>query len=198
MPRCYGCRSGFSAPVREQKFFSLMEVSFCSCKCLLNSIQSSTEADLQPFFDSGEIRAAMADDKPRESPSCYSPALGMAFRSGYEVVVAEFFVLTQKIRVLYEPFVLRFWDGKRFVRYLPDFYLPEYGIVIEVKGAWLNNGKFKYWKASEMLGAQRIWLFPPFYRKWFEAEIRGFHGTGFAKDQDDKEGRGFIGYGGIH
>ena len=33
--------------------------------------------------------------------------------------------------------------GKRYRNYIPDFYLPEYDIYIEVKGYWTDRAKWK-------------------------------------------------------
>lgn len=55
-------------------------------------------------------------------------AQGTMVRSGYEKKAVAYFH-TQNIRYVYEPLLLL--DGKK---YLPDFYLPDYNLFLEICG----------------------------------------------------------------
>jgi hypothetical protein len=64
---------------------------------------------------------------------------GCNFRSRLEARWAVFFDALG-VEWLYEPEGFeREWDDGKNVRYLPDFYLPETGTWVEVKGALSNN-----------------------------------------------------------
>jgi len=78
----------------------------------------------------------------------YSPALRLWFRSNYEKVVAEFFDLN-KIKWEYES--RGFPLGGKGSFYVPDFFLPEHGYLVEAKGLWRGSGKKKFLRASKTL-----------------------------------------------
>ena len=60
-----------------------------------------------------------------------SEKLGMAFRSKWEVELAE---LLYELGIDFEYEPERFYFRGEGDSYLPDFYLPEYNVFIEVKG----------------------------------------------------------------
>lgn len=60
-----------------------------------------------------------------------SEKLGMTFRSNWEIELAE---LLQKLGIKFEYEPERFYFRAENESYLPDFYLPEYNVWIEVKG----------------------------------------------------------------
>lgn len=65
----------------------------------------------------------------------FSERLSMNFRSNWEIKVAE--ILTDlEIAFEYEP--RRFYFRREKESYLPDFYIPEADVWIEVKG-WYDN-----------------------------------------------------------
>lgn len=59
---------------------------------------------------------------------------GYRFRSRLEARWAVFFDAAG-IRYVYEPEGFQVDLGDRVIRYLPDFYLPDFGIYVEVKGS---------------------------------------------------------------
>jgi len=66
------------------------------------------------------------------------PYEGIVFRSSYEVRCAK--ILDKlNIKYEYEKQTLKIFDGRRPQYYLPDFYLPEFDIFIEVKGWWRDD-----------------------------------------------------------
>lgn len=68
-----------------------------------------------------------------------SEKLGMTFRSNWEIELAE--LMTELgIQWVYEP--ERFYFRAEKESYLPDFYLPEYNVWIEVKG-WMDKRSLK-------------------------------------------------------
>ena len=68
------------------------------------------------------------------------PYRGIVLRSDWEKQTAAF-LDKNKIKWGYEPFALRYFDTTRrlFANTIPDFYLPKYKLIIEVK----SNAKFK-------------------------------------------------------
>jgi len=80
----------------------------------------------------------------------WSTKLGRGFRSSWEVELAE--LMTELgIRWEYEPKRFHFWRERE--SYLPDFYLPDYNVWIEVKGY------------MDRKSARRIRLFKKYYGK---------------------------------
>jgi hypothetical protein len=60
-----------------------------------------------------------------------SQKLGMVFRSNWEIELAE---LLHELGIEFEYEPERFYFRAERESYLPDFYLPEYNVWIEVKG----------------------------------------------------------------
>lgn len=133
---------------------------FCSNSCLQAHVSAQT-ALFAEDLDTLSIRPAIMDALPRE---CYSPLLGVSFRSWFECMFAEHVVEVWKTQVFYEPHMLRL-DDRHY--YVPDFWLPTFGVWLEVKGEWRLGAKKKFVDAQRLLGAERLLLVPPFYRRWF-------------------------------
>lgn len=64
---------------------------------------------------------------------------GTTFRSSWEVLFVRW-CIQRKIRWLYEPYRFPCPSGC----YTPDFYLPDYGILVEIKGAMFPAFKKKF------------------------------------------------------
>jgi hypothetical protein len=73
-----------------------------------------------------------------EAFEVYSPKLHMGFRSGYEKSVAEWFY-DNEISFEYEPYT--FLLGTDTASYTPDFFLPDFQVLVEVKGIWQRRNK---------------------------------------------------------
>lgn len=73
--------------------------------------------------------------KKRDGRRFKSDKLDMTFRSSWEVELAEL-MTDLEIEFKYEPF--RYYYRAERTSYLPDFYLPQYNIYIEVKG-YMDN-----------------------------------------------------------
>jgi len=103
---------------------------FCSVACLINYIKDSFFIERDFFY------------RPNkgfyEGDSVYCKELDLYFRSNYELLVALLFK-KHNISYQYEPFLL--FEGKN--RYVPDFYLPDKDLFVEVKGLWRNGAKKK-------------------------------------------------------
>ena len=169
MPECTVCGNWFQVPTKESKFFNIESEVFCSLNCLLSYIKASQPFD---FCTLPQIELATTDCFGIGEPSCYSLRLNTNFRSMFEVVVAETFVLLEKFRLRYEPFVITLnnQSGKEF-HYLPDFYFPDHGIILEVKGGWRGGG-MKRFRAAKALLNNRLILIPSFYRRWFNSRLK--------------------------
>jgi len=70
---------------------------------------------------------------------------GVKYRSKWEVYIAKL-LLYSDIRFLYEP--KRFFLTKT-LSYLPDFYLPDYNVYLEVKGVLNQKDRILLEKFSE-------------------------------------------------
>jgi predicted nuclease of restriction endonuclease-like RecB superfamily len=58
----------------------------------------------------------------------------------------------------YEPVTLKIYDGQRPWYYVPDFFLPEFGIYIEVKGYWRGDGRKKKFELFQQQLGPRLCL----------------------------------------
>ena len=71
------------------------------------------------------------------------------FRSGWEAEVAKFLDIN-KIKWLYEPFPIPYLDDKNNSHItIPDFYLPRYNLIIEVKSSRKDFLKYSNLKNKE-------------------------------------------------
>lgn len=118
--KCVSCEQMFDMTVHQQRNMPFVP-EICSGSCLANFIKSrkGKEVDLELL----------------EKPT--------AFRSKYE----EFFAAwLDKISVPWCYEELSFLVGPNTL-YIPDFWLPESNIIVEVKGIWeQSNGKGSFQK----------------------------------------------------
>lgn len=134
--------------------------AFCSDACLKAHIFSQRPHGRKAFESAG-IFSAPDNWKSRE---CYSLRLGVTFRSWAECSVAEHVVFSWRTPVFYEPHTLRV-DAKHL--YVPDFWLPRFGVWLEVKGEWRMGAMTKFSRAQRILGPDRLLLVPSCYRWLF-------------------------------
>jgi hypothetical protein len=77
--------------------------------------------------------------KSTEGRRFHSERLQMDFRSTWEIELAE---LMTELGILFEYEPKRFYFRAERESYLPDFFLPEYNVWIEVKG-WMDQRSYK-------------------------------------------------------
>lgn len=75
---------------------------------------------------------------------------GRLFRSRVEVAWAMLFEVCD-IDYTYEPFKLKIEDEFETFHYVPDFYIPEQYMVLEIKFGNSNDHDYKKWKGTEDL-----------------------------------------------
>lgn len=75
--------------------------------------------------------------KVSSNPTIYN---GITFRSSWEAIIAEYL---DKAQFEYEYEKHKFYLNKELGHYIPDFYIPEKDVFIEVKGRWLYDAKIK-------------------------------------------------------
>lgn len=93
------------------------------------------------------IRRKIKNGKIKLSPSWKKvPYKEKVLRSNWEKEVA-IFLDENNIEWIYEPFVIQYFDSSRKVKAntIPDFYLPQYNTIIEVK----SNAEFKSKKTQD-------------------------------------------------
>lgn len=152
---CY-CGQEINLKQKEVQKILLDEELFCSPSCLkkyLLAQEKCTKLDY-PQKDAYVY-------KPSE---VYDRVTKQYYRSFYEVYFARF-CLENNFEVFYEPFSYDI-EGKS---YTPDFFLPQIGLHIEIKGQWLNNSRSKYLAAREQIN---IILLPAYLQKEFEKKYR--------------------------
>jgi hypothetical protein len=110
----------------------------------INRTTSSAEARTRMLM--GKLNKKVRSDKPKPSGQSRQGRrkhLGLSVRSSWE---ANFLTMLnhQKIKWSYEPKVFIFYEIERGTRaYLPDVYLPDKDIWIEVKGRLRPGDKTK-------------------------------------------------------
>jgi len=147
---CSICRNSFDVNRREHKTMHPDLDIFCSHNCTMRYI---------------------FEGSPQTIKTCHKPAnmFGLVGkRSTYEDIVEEYFGI-YGVRAAYEPFAIRLNDGHR---YIPDFYLPDYNMLVEVKGMWASKGKTKMRKVIEVLPGHGIVLIPTHIVKQMEKVCR--------------------------
>ena len=149
--------------LKINKRLSLPQAStlFCSESCLRQHVFTQSALSKHVIKDLG-IRTAPLNWGDR---NCYSTFLGVSFRSWFECWVAEFAVKNWKTQIFYEPHSLPL-DERHC--YIPDFWLPELGVWLEVKGEWRLGAKNKFERAQAILGQNRLLLLPESYYSWFK------------------------------
>jgi hypothetical protein len=104
----------------------------CSKECIIK--WATRNAQQKVWFDRTKGSAHPHED----TVSGDTPFLHGFFRSLYEYHVATW-LQKNNIKFDFEPFTIKF-DGKS---YLPDFFLIDYGVFLEVKGKWGVSQKKK-------------------------------------------------------
>lgn len=128
--RCSGCGTLVEVLLREYKLLDPKSVHLCSTTCLLEAIRSHSKPEA-PW-------PMVLEEWDMGPGATWSDELGAMFRSRYEVVVAKF-LSKNDIEYEYE----RYWFPLIKTVYIPDFYLPEYGVFLEVKGQYGVGAKNK-------------------------------------------------------
>lgn len=131
---------------------------YCSVGCIKSLLVQEKE-------NPGKVKKRISTINPIVSDeySAYSAILKTAFRSKFEVLVAEY-LEREKINFLYEKITLELFGGTR--HWTPDFYIPDSRVFIEVKGMWALGGRKKYVEAMKTI-AESIVLIPYWMKKLF-------------------------------
>lgn len=163
--QCSRCQSGLKIGRKNEALFPYGSYSFCSEGCLLSHIRSQKSVSREFLQDLG-ISTAPQNWGDR---NCHSTFLGVTFRSWFECQVAEHIVREWKTQVFYEAHSLPL-DERHC--YVPDFWLPAYGVWLEVKGEWRMGARSKFENALCLMGNERLILIPETYRTWFKGRAK--------------------------
>lgn len=125
-----------SLTMKEMKYLYSRNDFLCSASCLRQFLLDYEQQPLPlsgiRFFTKTEI------DNQRTERSVWSRDLGEFFRSEWELIVAGFLNFID-VPYLYEGVIMKI--GKR--HYIPDFFIPDKNLFVEVKGLWLAGSKAK-------------------------------------------------------
>ena len=126
---CQNCKKNWLMSNRELQLLFYGELPVCSSKCLVQFIQNSpkTEENNSYCSHTGDLGG-----------NIWSEIVRMMFKSRFEAKIAEILYENQ-IKFEYEQYL--FHVGTTV--YVPDLYLPEYDMFLEVKGAWGVGSKNK-------------------------------------------------------
>lgn len=131
---CPICKGRVSIPHNERKFLDRSGDFVCSSTCLYGWARKHQKKYKRNIINHpGIFRSEMG-----EAFEVYSPKLHMGFRSGYEKSVAEWFY-DNEISFEYEPYT--FLLDTDTASYTPDFFLPDFQVLVEVKGIWQRRNK---------------------------------------------------------
>lgn len=155
----YGCHCGERFFLPQKRRSSLVEgvEQFCSVACFLSYVESL------PLVD-GEQDPICKSPFVSETFDVWDSVTQQYYRSWYEVHVARC-LKANSIKFAYETQCIFIKNG----HYTPDFWLPDYGAYIEVKGYWGISAKKKYRDACKM-GKEVIllpWHIASDFRKQF-------------------------------
>ena len=157
---CSVCRGRISVSPELWKDTPGSADVFCSPECIVKAIRNNSDISNIP------------ERKPTKNPvvsefySDHSTALNKAFRSEFEVLVAEYFT-EHKLNYLYEAVTLELFEGTR--HWTPDFYFSEYRTFVEVKGVWAFGGRKKFDEAALTID-EPIILIPYWMKELFRKE----------------------------
>ncbi len=154
-------------PRKEEKYFGLGTPEFCAIDCIRDYINDKSKLN----EDHGAWKAiAKVDPGECGEGMCYSHLLHMPFRSAFEAMVAEVMLFGWKwLSVFYEYHAVRVTMKKT---YIPDFFVADHDVWIEVKGNWRSGDKKKFIMASEIMGQDRVILIPSFYWRGFKGATK--------------------------
>jgi predicted nuclease of restriction endonuclease-like RecB superfamily len=132
---------------------------FCREQCLHDYITG-----MQPLSES-EIREFEVAVNPEISHGhIYSQKLARYFRSKFELLFAEKVVFSWNQQVYYEHHSIQANYRKHYV---PDFWFPEHGVWVELKGVWHSGAKKKFLDVQRNIGRDRLLLLPALCYNWF-------------------------------
>lgn len=139
----FGCYCGAGFELGHKKMVSIDGVEqFCTVSCLLYFLTNNKNPEQIDRIAGKCIKAPL-----QNTSGVYDRRTGIWFRSGYELVVANFFS-HYGIPWVYESRIVTFPGEVPY--YLPDFLLPKHGYFVEVKGRWTGKGRRKVVKAAKI------------------------------------------------
>lgn len=124
---------------REQLKLLHKDLPFiCSTRCLLKyilKIESYWNIARTPEWFA---KVSRPERRVVTEGGSYCPHQKILFRSKYDREVS-YWLMAKGIKFLYEPFQIKIGTTV----YVPDFLLPEKGVLVEVKGVWMGRSKKK-------------------------------------------------------
>lgn len=132
---CCFCGNGHQITKRQDRHLHDRLTYFCSVHCLARQI--TTALDSTPTC---RYTRFIPDDYTitNDPYAVWDKHKEMFFRSSYEKLISDFLDILG-VGWMYEPY--QFDVGTTI--YVPDFYLPDKDIFLEVKGYWLNASRRK-------------------------------------------------------
>jgi hypothetical protein len=133
---CEECETRTS--MKESEFYSGLPF-FCSASCISHII------DAYPLGKFSLPKKVLKGNKKVVEEEASFPVMGneLYVRSRFEAVFAEWFFKTRREILQYEPCTFILHHKKGIAHYTPDFWIPERGLFIEVKGMWKLGSRSK-------------------------------------------------------
>lgn len=159
--RCSVCYKEFYLPRKEHKLLIKGMEKFCTISCI--------EAFIFGLERTDDYTAKTAGILGLNEDGVWDCITKKWYRSWYEVYVSRFFSINS-IYAEYESIAFQTSRGK----YIPDFRLPEFSLLVEVKGLWSMSAKAKFKdviSSIEGLGYRMMFL-PSYLNKQFREKFK--------------------------
>ena len=111
---------------------------FCSLDCMVKNIRSYVRDPIET------VPVPTKLPKTKE----YRSKFEQSFRAA---------MATRGVFMAYEPFAIRLQSGERYV---PDFHVPDFEVLVECKGYWGTGGKTKLQQVLRELPMGTLLLAP--------------------------------------
>ena len=132
--RCY-CGRGFDLYYKQRKQLLQGFDTFCGGECLYKYLVDTNITRQPDIWKNGEVYPGQMN----EPFDYWCRETRRFYRSRSEATFARWCVANQ-IKYEYEPYTIQLPGRKS---YTPDFWLPDFYQLIEVKGVWSGSAKKK-------------------------------------------------------
>jgi hypothetical protein len=166
IPRvCTVCQAEHELSVSAMRYLN-HEPYVCSAECLLDQIKMCGQHN-----GKRKLRyVPYKEENHSKTGEFWSDHFQQFFASGYEEDVARV-LECNRIIWKYEKFM--FFIGTTII--VPDFYLPEYDLFVEVKGLWRGNAKGKFSTFKYCYPKVKMILVPYTLRVSVQRYLRGIN-----------------------
>lgn len=137
--KCCVCHERSNLVGEDRKQLDYSGNFVCSSQCLIKWASKNKQNRIKDLAR----HPGIFESEMGNAFDVWSESIRMGFRSGYEKVVAEYFY-DHDVAFQYEPYTFLLHHDE--ASYTPDFYLPDYGVFVEVKGVFHSRKKLQIFR----------------------------------------------------